>query len=527
MIQRKKYFGLRGEKTQVFLGFETSITGLFLITHFFIFSLANLLFADSEIKHPIHHTPFLSPNYLFGQISSETVFPPKILGITPNSFSAEMTPPLSANFSTHYQLSLNGALFGASTKNSTILVNHMTPGMTYSVQGIVYQNGEVFGVSSPAQVLLTPPTPSNLSASNISTSSFLLLWKPVSTAIQYKVYRDGKTLLATTLASESSILLTGFQAGELVSVNVVAKNNSGDSFLSNPLIVQLKPKPPVITIVASQIKQTSFALSWSSVESAASYTVFKDDVSFKTVGATVTSLIVDGCEPGATITAYVTAINQSGSSEPSSKTQVLTIPATPPKPWTTSIGTNSFVLGWSTIKGASAYKVYRDVDWQIGYILAPATGSKFSIGFNPGTTASITVVSSNRSGDSFHSPPLSVTFLTNATATFNFHQFSCSANKNSFRFGEKIPDFSLNDVENRLWNLKELANSHPVVFFFFDPNFTANSAKDIQNISELLSLTEISGITFVQISRGVKNPKVITKSQGESKLPIIFLVDKN
>ncbi len=411
----------------------------------------------------------LSPGawVVFGDIRSEThLQPPTVSGIGPKSFKVSWAPYGQFDKTTNYQVRIDHELFGGSTLGTSMQVTGAFPGTTYKIYVITYHKGLMIGVSSPTDVLTGPARVATPTVTDITTSTFVLHWLPVPTATAYHVIDDSGKILATVSATETSVLLTGFNPGQTVTVRVVAQNPSSLGEPSNPLTVILLPKPPELTINVSQIASTSFLVSWNLVEGASSYTVFLGTDSYATVGSSVASLRVQGQEPGASVTVKVRAENPSGVSEYSGEKVVRLLPATPGPLSVTDIGSTTFVLHWPQLSGVTSYQVFNDKSWHLANINAPAEFATIKGGFNPGEIATITLVARNETGDSDHSPPIWVIFPTStasgsATTTppvaITALLWSCIP-------GSDVPPLWLKDADGRRFPLTELARSGPVVF---------------------------------------------------------------
>ena len=119
-------------------------------------------------------------------------------------------------------------------------------------------------------------------------------------------------------------------------------------------------------VVASNLTETGFTLSWNAADEAVSYEVFNGDISLGTT--TTLSKTITGSSIGETYTLTVKAINSTGGiSEPSVPLVVkipdLTKPTTPLNLSVNGITQNSFILHWDACTdnvGIFIYETYRD-----------------------------------------------------------------------------------------------------------------------------------------------------------------------
>ncbi|MBF0410810.1 MAG: fibronectin type III domain-containing protein [Candidatus Riflebacteria bacterium] len=379
-----------------------------------------------------------------GDASAQSYWTPVISTVTSSSFKAEWRIFPDYNHTTHYQIRLNKAFYGSSTLENSMFVNGLTPGTKYSAEIIVFHYGKIIEISSPSYILTCPEKPAKPLLVEVTSSTAKISWNTVPTATGYKVLVASQTYI-TTEADQTAADLTGFQPGSQISVSVSAKNESGYSLPSDPLIIQFLPPPASLTVNASEIGQTYFTLRWNQVTGAASYSAFLDNVQVASLASSVTSFKYENLTPGSSYTAGIAVIASGGSSSTISETKVLLIPATPQKPWATSIATYSFTLNWFPVSGADNYKIYRDGDWLIENIAAPASSAICRRGFNAGITASMTISACNASGESPKSEALIVKMPGTYTPQLNFSFLSDSKAK----VGDAVsfyPQFKTNSI---------------------------------------------------------------------------------
>ncbi len=331
--------------------------------------------------------------------------PPRISHLEANSFWAHLTPPADFDGTTHYQLNINGALYGGSTLWPDIHVKGVEPGRVGYVKAVVYQRGMLLGVST-ATVVLTPPAAAlGVAAFDVGTASFRLRWNAVDTALGYKVFRDLDFLVADVPASPTWTIIGGLMAGQTYGFSVKAYNSSGDGLRSDSITVTMKPLP-VINLRATDIGTSAFTLAWDPVFGAASYAIEVQSALIATVPHTVTEYRIGSQTAGATSTVRLFAINAGGTSSPSLPLAVLLRPPAPLRPWATEVSSHSFVLNWTPVPDVTRYRVYRDYGWCVANVPASQTAVRCGTWVNPGELATMTVLAVNSSGDSDHSPHL-------------------------------------------------------------------------------------------------------------------------
>jgi hypothetical protein len=454
-----------------------------------------------------------------GQDPSPVTYPaPRISAITPDSCLVHWDPYTQADFSTHYQVRLNTFLFGSSTQQTTMAVGHLIPGNTNKIDYVIYHQGKILGISSSTSMLMAPATPSSLFADQISTTSFRLTWLSVPTATEYAIYTN-EVLHSEVTAPHVQTTLTGFLPGEVIRVQVAARNPSGLSYFSRALLVRLLPPPPQLTVDVTKIGQTSFTASWQLLSDIATYTIFKDGTEHKSVGSQTNQVLVEECVPGATVTVKLKAFNSTGGSEFSPEVIVLTIPATPLRPIAYNIATNSFTLEWIAVTGTRGYKIYRDQFWLLYNVPVGQTSVLCARGFNPGEIASMTVTTYNDTGESPFSDTLTVQLLSLPTAPL-----TAALSPLSPRIWS-IPDFRptrevLEAFSQQPWWAKETPMV-TAIFSLAEPDFHRNLEKWLAAAQKAGS-SGLQFVTLVVVPRGVPFPEGLPIT-ATNRMHLVFL----
>lgn len=335
--------------------------------------------------------------------------PPTIRHLSPDSLTVEWTLFPQFNKTTHYQVQLNHALYGASTKQTSKTLTRLQPGGTYKIAVVTYDSGSAVGVSSPTTVLMAPAAPATLSAYDIGTASVGLMWTGVETATSYRIYQSPDKLLVELDAAENKYLLTGFTPGTQVTLKMTAVNATGESVYSADLRVQLLPVGPVVSIVEDLIGQTFFAIRWKPVDNAVAYKIIVNDSEVASVGANISEYRIENLPAGTTVSVKMTVLNATGVSETSEPLIVQLIPATPVLA-VAQVSSYSCTLQWSVANGATYYKIYLDDQWAIQNVPSTINTVTLTEHITPGKTANYTVRASNGTGESPHSNKVTVTF---------------------------------------------------------------------------------------------------------------------
>ena len=211
-----------------------------------------------------------------------------------------------------YPNTLLATVDGAS---NSVFLSGLTPGasLTFVVTALNY-SGESY-MSSQLSVQLLPPPPSmSVKASEIGQSWFVLHWTPVEEAVGYKIFVNDEEK-AEVDAQTLKYRLDGLATGTAVSVKMKAVNNTGISEISEPIIVQLIPDTPVLSLVT--VSSYSCTLRWSAANGTNYYKIYEDNQwAIANLPATTLSVtLTDGITPGAVASYSVKAVNGAGESD--------------------------------------------------------------------------------------------------------------------------------------------------------------------------------------------------------------------
>ena len=345
------------------------------------------------------------------------VVAPSITHLSPESVKVSWTVYPEFNDSTHYQVQVNHALYGSSTKKTYETVNHLAPGGTYSLSVVTYDKGSAAGVSSPTSILMAPAAPTEIGIYDLGSASVGLFWQSVDTATGYRVYLASDTLLQELPASQTKVLLTGFAPGSFITLRLTSFNTTGESYYAD-VPVQLLPPPPVFTIIEEQIGADWFSFKWVPVEKAISYQVLVNETVVATLAASITEHRIEGLPAGDTVSLRMTAQNPVGYSEQSEALIIQLLPAAPILALT-SVSSFSCTLQWSAANGAAYYKVYENDQWAIFNVPSSITNVTVTENITAGMTATYTVRAVNGTGESAHSNPVVVTYTSDSAIVRN------------------------------------------------------------------------------------------------------------
>ena len=401
---------------------------------------------------------------------------PRISHLNSSSMKVEWNLYPQFNKSTHYQVQLNNALYGFSTKETSKTLYKLQPGGTYRVAVVTYDKGSAIGVSSATTVMMGPAAPAGISTYQIGTDSVGLIWQAVPTATKYRIYQAPDKLLSEVDAPETKALISGLISGSLVTFKLTAVNETGESSFSDDFKVQLLPVGPVVSIVENQIGSTWFSIRWKPVEQAISYRIIVNDEVVASAAADVNEYKVEGLPAGTTVSVKMTAVNSSGVSETSEPIIIQLVPAAPVLA-VAAVSSYSCTLTWSVANGATYYKVYLNNSY------ATINTVTLTEHITAGTTATYTVAAANGTGESAQSNEVVVSFTTN----------SASIREPGDMGAVQASLYQFNDQQ-----LPESMRGKPLVWVYFPPDLVGPElALEVSFFESLTRLPEMSGVSFI------------------------------
>ena len=331
--------------------------------------------------------------------------------ITSTSFKISWSGGLAA---TSYSYTLNGSSVTPSINNGVASRNATFTGLTF---GTAY-NVSVTAINSSGSssgtlsVTTAPDSPTGLTSSEATTTSFKVSWTGGQGATSYTYTLGGVTTVPSTEAGVASkyAIFTGLTAGQSYVV-IVTSVLSGISVSSSPLnTVTLASVPN--TLSSSARTTTGFTVSWSGGVGATSYTyTLNGSLVTPSVdnGVASRTATFTGLTAGTSYTVSVNATNSSGSS--SGTLSVFTAPGVPTALASSEATTVAFKVSWTGAQGATSYTYTLG-----GVTTVPSTdsgvASKFAIftGLTAGQSY-VVIVNAVLSGLTTSSSPLNTVTL--------------------------------------------------------------------------------------------------------------------
>lgn len=301
--------------------------------------------------------------------------------VSPTSFQANWSPSYSASgyridistvsdFSSFVGPYNNGNVTSWTSDNNSFvsIYNNLAPGTTYFYRLRAVNIAGASANSNVVTISTTPASPTPLTATEISLTTFSLSWPTVTGAIEYEVDLSTSSSFAsftTDVLPGTSITKTGLPSGVTHYVRVRAKGIGGYSSNTSKTI-QLQA-PPDVAPPSALLANSFQANCIPNASGTASYyaEVFSDVTLTTPVGtftnpSSTTGIAVNGLQAGTTYFYRFRQMLQSGLSVASPNHMTVVTSPAPPALFITDINPTSFRVNWSAVPTAISYLVQQD-----------------------------------------------------------------------------------------------------------------------------------------------------------------------
>ena len=179
--------------------------------------------------------------------------------------------------------------------------------------------GDLFGQETPASSLSLQLAPTEVSAAAVSDSSIKVSWNAVLRAANYRIYRDGRYLIATTATHLSDPGLNGATSHcyYVSFVDAVGKESEKSKQVCATTLKTPKALSGPLGLTATATSKTQIDLSWNPVDGALGYKVYRDGLYLMTATASTSIPDKDLREAGR-YCYHVTAVDIAGKESESS-----------------------------------------------------------------------------------------------------------------------------------------------------------------------------------------------------------------
>ena len=280
-----------------------------------------------------------------------------------------------------------------------------------------------------------PAAPTDLTAST-DGDSVSLSWSAVSLASSYKVYRDGEFVDSV---SDTGFSESGLDDGTYI-YEVASVNDYGESAdkASISVDVETPVAPAAPTDLTASVDGNSVNLTWSAVNLASSYKVYRNGVFRASVNDTSFS---DSGLAENTYVYEVSSVNDYGESADKASVSVdvdlsLLLPATPTD-LTASVDGDSISLTWSAASRANHYWVIKN-----GSIVSTSSDTSFNDHFLEHGTYTYIVYSYNDYG--FSRDGASITIMLSSEPLFVHQWHLQNTGQDAFASGSGIGGEDIN-----------------------------------------------------------------------------------
>ncbi|HEY7090473.1 MAG TPA: fibronectin type III domain-containing protein [Tepidisphaeraceae bacterium] len=307
-----------------------------------------------------------------------------------------------------------GDILAADTTSKS--VTGLTPGGTYSLRVRAINSGGT-SAGSPAVVATTIPPKPSLSGAVFSSTQINLSWSNVAGENGYKIERspDGSdwTEIGTKATNVLTYSDTGLEINTSYQYRVRAYNAAGNSEYSAVATKKTLLSAPM-GLSASVDSASQIHLSWDNSDGETGYKIERlAGTTWVQVGAAlaadVTEANVTALSGGTAYSFRLRAVNEGGTSAPSSTATATTKPAAPTTIAATVIAADQVRLGWSNVTGETGFRLQRSTngsDWDDLTTVAANVLTITDTGLMPGTYY-YRVIAFNASGDSSPGPTIS------------------------------------------------------------------------------------------------------------------------
>jgi len=242
--------------------------------------------------------------------------------------------------------------------------------------------------------ILPPLSTSGISAT-AGDGQVVISWNNVVGAISYNIYWSESAGVTTTngiLISKavSPHTHTGLSFGTTYYYVVVAVNEAGEGSPSGEVSATIRPLIP--QNVSASPGEGEVTISWDNVAGASSYNIYWSE----SAGVTLTNgtLISNAVSPythmglilGSNYYYIITALNDTGESDPSLEINATLHPAAPQN-LNTSVSGDQVTISWDSVSGATTYNIY----WSLSAGVTAANGALISNAVSPYTHMGLTL----------------------------------------------------------------------------------------------------------------------------------------
>lgn len=279
---------------------------------------------------------------------------------------------------------------------TSTVVNGLSAGVTYQYRVRSSDGLTLSNYSNTVTALTLPASPVPSAATSVTSGSFTVSWPAVTGASGYYIevssdagFASNLPLFNNLLATSTTQMVTGLNAGTTYYFRLKATNASGNSPLSNVITVATVPSTPVAQ-TATNISTNGFTANWSTVAGATSYYLDISTDNFLTLvtgydnlPVATNSLDVSSLSSGMLYQYRVRAGNTAGNSGNSNVITAFTLTPVPTAQATNLVFSNqtgnAVTVSYTQAQGnPSGYIALRSAATQPS--VAPVNGTSYAVG---------------------------------------------------------------------------------------------------------------------------------------------------
>jgi fibronectin type 3 domain-containing protein len=241
----------------------------------------------------------------------------------------------------------------------------LSAGTTYYYKVSTVNGDRESEKSAYVSALTIPSAPAGVSAVTASSSSIRVRWTATTGVDSYRIYRSdtsGGTYSQLGTSTTSPYTDTALPVNSNYYYKVSALNSSGESTQSGYVLGTTTLSAPTGLSVSAQTV-SSLTVNWSPVSGASSYKIYRSaafDGTYSLIGNSAAASYTDtGLSSGTSYYYKVSAVDNGVESAHSVSVSGTTRLPVPTGLSVSSATGNSIAVQWSSVPGASSYKIYR------------------------------------------------------------------------------------------------------------------------------------------------------------------------
>ena len=301
--------------------------------------------------------------------------------ITPKSVTLKWSAVSGA---ARYELqtnTANGWRRLALTNERTRKITGLTLGNTYQYRvRALRSNGEAGAFSPVLKVKAAPAVVTNLRVTAKSATAVNLAWSKVAAAKGYRVQQyNGKSWVTVVKATKKTVVkITSLKPDTVYKFRVCAYAKTANGYVFGSYCKRVAVRTAAIGIPtalkAAAVKDTSLTLKWKKVSGVNGYVVYRVNGDARAILArpTTNSYTVTGLTAGTdymfSVRSVLKTAEKNNYSPFSANLFVRTAPAAVKDLQATMVADTYVTLGWSKIKNAEGYQIWKESDGKWTYL---------------------------------------------------------------------------------------------------------------------------------------------------------------